>query len=80
MSQTDLQNIDRMIRGQPDITIHEIWAELQLRISDEAIRKAVVKLEYVYKKKSLHALEQERPRRQAQTEGVERTYVNEWRR
>lgn len=59
LSQADIQKIDRFIQEQPDITIHEIREKLQLPVSDETVRKAVVKLGYVYKKKSLHASEQE---------------------
>lgn len=77
LSQKDLQNIDRMIQAQPDITIHEIREGLQLPVSDETVRRAVVKMGYVYKKKSLHASEQERPRRQEQTGRVEKPYVGE---
>ena len=80
LSQTDLQNIDQMIRAQPDITIHEIREGLQLPVSDETVRRAVVKMGYVYKKKSLHASEQERPRCQEQTGSVEKPYVGERRR
>ena len=29
--------------------------KLQLHVSDETVRKAILKLGYVYKKKSLHA-------------------------
>lgn len=80
MSQTDLQNIDQMIRAQPDITIHEIREGLQLPVSDETVRRAVVKMGYVYKKKSLHASEQERPQCQEQAGRVEKPYVGERRR
>ena len=80
LSQTDLQNIDQMIHAQPDITIHEIREGLQLPVSDETVRRAVVKMGYVYKKKSLHASEQERPRCQEQTGSVEKPYVGERRR
>ena len=62
LSQADIQDIDQMIQAQPDITIHELREKLQLSVSDETVRKAVLKLGYVYKKKSLHASEQERPR------------------
>ena len=55
LSQADIQNIDQLIQAQPDITIHEIREELKLQVSDETVRKAVLKLGYVYKKKSLHA-------------------------
>lgn len=77
LSQTDIQKIDQLIRAQPDITIHEIQEGLQLHVSDETIRKAVLKLGYVYKKKSLHASEQERPRCQGKKGGMEKTYIGE---
>lgn len=80
LGRTDLQNIDQMILAQPDITIHEIREGLQLPVSDETVRRAVLKMGYVYKKKSLHASEQERPRCQEQTERVEKPYVGERRR
>lgn len=67
LSQTDLQNI----------TIHNIWEALQLQVSNETVRKAVLKLGYVYKKKSLHASEQERPRCQGQKGSMEKTYAGE---
>lgn len=77
LSQADIQDIDQMIQAQPDITIHELREKLQLSVSDETVRKAVLKLGYVYKKKSLHASEQERPRCKGQTGGLERTYAGE---
>ena len=80
LSQTDLQNIDQMIRAQPDLTIHEIREGLQLPVSDETVRRAMVTMGYVYKKKSLHASEQERPRCQEQAGRVEKAYVGERRR
>ena len=68
LSQNDIQNIDRLIQQQPDITINEVLEKLQLHVSDETVRKAILKLGYVYKKKSLHASEQERPLCPGQTE------------
>lgn len=62
LSQTDLRDIDWIIQVQSDITIHGIWEGFQLKVSDETVRKAVLKLGYVYKKKFLHASEQEHPR------------------
>ena len=62
LSRKDIQNIDCLIQQQPDITINEIIDTLQLHVSDETVRKTILKLGYVYKKKSLHASEQERPR------------------
>ena len=64
LSDDDIVHIDSLIQQQPDITIQEIMDTLHLKVSDETVRKAVLKLGYVYKKKSLHASEQERPRRQ----------------
>lgn len=62
LSEEDLQNIDNLLQKQPDITISEIKEKLHLTVCEETVRKAVLKLGYVYKKKSLHASEQERPR------------------
>ena len=62
LSNDDIVHIDNLIQQHPDITIHEIMDTLHLKVSDEAVRQAVLKLGYVYKKKSLHASEQERPR------------------
>lgn len=62
LSADDIFRIDPLIQQQPNITIHEVTDTLQLHASDEAVRKAIVKLGYVYKEKSLHASEQERPR------------------
>lgn len=77
LKQTDIENIDDLIKSQPDITIHEINEKLQLSVSDETVRKAVLKLGYVYKKKSLHASEQERPRCQSQKETMGKSYIGE---
>ncbi len=77
LSEEDIQNIDQLIQKQPDITINEILEKLQLHVSDETVRKAIIKLGYVYKKKSLHASEQVRPRCPAETAGPERTYIGE---
>ena len=57
LSQNDIKNIGQLIQQQPDITIHEIMKKLQLHVSDETIRKAVLKLGYIYKNKFLHATE-----------------------
>lgn len=62
LSLEDLSNIEKAIQEQPDITIDEIIEKLDLYVSNETVRKAVVKMGYVYKKKSLHASERERPR------------------
>ena len=77
LSQNDIQNIDRLIQQQPVITINKVLEKLQLHVSDETVRKAILKLGYVYKKKSLHASEQERPLCPGQTEELERTYIGE---
>lgn len=77
LSQNDIQNIDQLIQQHSDITIHEITEKLQLHVSDETVRKATLKLGYVYKKKSLHASEQERPRCSGETERLGRTALGE---
>ncbi len=62
LSQQDLSNIDKTIQCQPDITINEIIEKLDLHVTNETVRKAVIKMGYVYKKKSLYASERERSR------------------
>lgn len=62
LTQTNLDNIKETILEQPDITIHEIKEKLNLPVSEENIREKVVKMGFVYKKKSLHASERERSR------------------
>ena len=52
LTQKDMQNIDKLIRTRPGITLNEIIHTLDLHVSDETVRKAVGKLGYVYKKKS----------------------------
>lgn len=68
----DIQNIDRVVQQEPDITIDEIIDKLGLHVCNETVRKAVIKLGYSYKKKSLHASEQERPRCQGKTQKLEK--------
>ena len=77
LSNDDIVHIDSLIQQQPDITINEIMDTLQLKVSDETVRKAVLKLGYVYKKKSLHASEQERPRRSEKAKKLAATYSGE---
>ena len=46
----DIQNIDRVVQQEPDITIDEIIDKLGLHVCNETVRKAVIKLGYSYKK------------------------------
>ena len=62
LTQNNLDDIKNAIIQQPDITIHEITETLALPVSDETVRREVVKMGFVYKKKSLHASERERSR------------------
>ena len=38
----DLQNIDRVVQQEPDITIDEIIDKLDLHVCNETVRKAVI--------------------------------------
>ena len=49
LSPTDLSNIDKAIQEQPDITIDEIIEKLNLHVANETVRKAVIKMGYIYK-------------------------------
>ncbi len=62
LTETDLENVSRLIDINPDITINEIIEKLNLKAKNETVRRAVIKMGYVYKKKSLHASERERSR------------------
>ena len=69
------RKIQELVQQKPDITLQEIIDTLQLKICIETVRKALIKLGYSYKKKSLHASEQERPRCTGETPLMERDYV-----
>lgn len=75
LTEEDLQNIDNLLKEHSDLTIGEIKETLNLPVCEETVRKAVLKLGYVYKKKSLHASEQERPRCTGTERGMEQTSV-----
>jgi len=62
LTDDDLKNISELIDTNPDSTINEIIDKLNLKVKNEALRKAVIKMGYVYKKKSLHASEHHRSR------------------
>ncbi len=62
LTESDKKRIDRIVQRQQDITIDEIIRKLKVHACNETVRKAVLKLGYVRKKKSLHASEQERSR------------------
>lgn len=62
LTQKNPDEIRSLIEEQNDMTIHEITERLGLTVSDETVRRAVIKMGYVYKKKSLYASERERSR------------------
>ena len=74
LSQEQQQAIIQLVQEQSDITINEIIEQLHLTVSDETVRRVLIKAGYTYKKKSLHAKEQERPRCPEQEEKLERRY------
>lgn len=68
------QDLDA-INKQPDLSIREIKERLHLNVCEETVRKAVIKLGYRVKKKSVHASEQERSRRESKAASLEGTQV-----
>lgn len=48
LSNDDIVPIDNLIQQQPDITTNEIRDTLHLKVSDEAVRQAVLKLGATY--------------------------------
>ena len=73
LTHLDMGAIDALIQKHPVLTIREIKETLQLNTCEETVRKAVIKLGYQVKKKSIHASEQERPRGEGKMYTVERT-------
>ncbi len=73
LSGADIERVDKAIQAQPDITIGELIATLNLDISESRLGRIVrEKLGYSRKKKMIHASEQERPRCTEKAGGVER--------
>lgn len=63
LTSEDIQKVDQAIKNQPDITMRELIEQLHLNISESRLGRIVrEKLGYSYKKKMIHASEQERPR------------------
>lgn len=78
LTEKDLKNISGLIDSQPDITINEIMEKLELKTTNETVRKAVIKMGYNYKKKSLHASERERPRCSMEKKKLDWKLVQIW--
>ena len=71
---TEKQHHDilELVQEQPDITMKEIVEMLHLPVGDEAVRRFLIKQGYTYKKKSLHAKEQEHPRCSEKTQSMDK--------
>lgn len=70
LKQNDIDNIRQSVEQQPDITLAEIVKSLNLPVSIETVRRALVRMGYTYKKKTVYAKEQERPRCDGTTESM----------
>lgn len=68
-------DILELVQKQPDITMKEIVETLHLPVGDEAVRRFLIKQGDTYKKKSLHAKEQERHRCAEKTQQMDRNYI-----
>ena len=71
LTEQDKEAIKNCILEKPDITIREINEKLQLPVSDEQVRRTVNKMGFRRKKKSMHAIERERPRCAGKAQRVE---------
>ena len=71
LNEEKLQQIDKLLKQKPDITLLGIIEELELDCSESTLSRAIRKLGYSLEKKVIHASEQERPR----CEGKEREVV-----
>ena len=75
LTESGLKHIPELIDKHPDITINEIIEKLCLKVTNETVRKAVVKMGYVYKKKPLYASGRYRPWRSSERGRMDRTFV-----
>lgn len=62
LREEDCARIRASIEERPDITIEELREKLELNASYSTVERAVNKMGYTCKKKSLHATERERTR------------------
>ena len=69
------QDILELVQKQPDITMKEIIESLNLPVGSKAVRRFLIKQGYTYKKKSLHAKEQERPRCAGKAQRMDRKHI-----
>lgn len=74
LSEEDLALIRASIEERSDITIEEPREKLELRASYSTVERAVRKMGYTYKKKTLHATERERTRCAGKTRPMERKH------
>lgn len=74
LSQEQTESIIRLVKEHSDITLNEIIEQLDLKVSIETVRRTLLKAGYTYKKKSMHAKEQERLRCPEQEETLARRY------
>lgn len=72
LSEEDLKSIREQIESQNDITIEEIREHLKLTASYSTVERAVRKMGYTIKKKTLHASERDRLRCEGKTGGMGR--------
>ena len=75
ITETEGQDILKLLNSQPDITCLEIIQTLNLSVSLDTVWRFLQKQGYRRKKKSLHAAEQERPRCGKEAERLERPYI-----
>ncbi len=72
LSKANEDQICQLIDEKPDITIQEIIEKLDVPASYSTVQRAIVRLGYTFKKKSLHASERERLRCTGKAEKMER--------
>ena len=62
LTEEDLHEIGQLIIAQQNITNDEIIEKMGVTVSNETMQKVIIRLGYVYKKKSFYAAERERVR------------------
>ena len=71
LSAEDIRRIQDAIQAQNDLTIDEIREKLNLSASYSTVERAIRKMGYTIKKKSLHASERDRLRCTKETGGMD---------
>lgn len=75
LSEADIRNIRSMVEEQPNITLRKIIEILELHVCVETVRRALMKMGYIYEKIYFRTGRQEPSQCGGQEEGMEPSYI-----